>query len=118
MKNTFNKLFERIASIMFALTLVFDYFPEIGISYKVSALVMILFIVLAVITQDHLHYSIKSLKLEFLTVTSIMLLLLILSLIGGESQNGLNLDNPIIWFLYFGSLFTIIVKYKRKKTYM
>lgn len=56
MKNTFNKLFERIASIMFALTLVFDYFPEIGISYKVSALVMILFIVLAVITQDHLHY--------------------------------------------------------------
>lgn len=34
MKNTFNKLFERIASIMFALTLVFDYFPEIGISYN------------------------------------------------------------------------------------
>ena len=118
MKKKIYNLFLGMTSSSFILMIVVDFFPEaINIQLRTILFLLILFGIIAALTQD--KASIKSNPniskvLTLIFGTSIILLLVILTLMGGQSQSGIGINNPIIWLLYFVSVISVLFKKKEK----
>ncbi|GAE37686.1 hypothetical protein [Halalkalibacter akibai] len=79
---------------------------------------VVIFIVLAVITRQKGEPVFKSNKQEliFIVFSGIYFfsLLIILSLLGGVSQVGIGLTNPVLWGLYLLGVIGAYNKYKKE----
>ncbi|WP_368502799.1 hypothetical protein AB3N04_00240 (plasmid) [Alkalihalophilus sp. As8PL] len=118
MKKRVNFLSEAFAVVFFTLMVVIDFFPDIGINMSIGAIGVVTFILLAVITRHKGEpvFSSKKQELIFIVLSGIYFfsLLIILSLLGGVSQVGIGITNPILWGLYLIGVLTSYTKYKKE----
>lgn len=118
MKKRVNFISEVLVVFFFTLLVVIDFFPDIGLNMSFGAIGVVTFIVLGVITHQKGEPVFKSSKQELIfTVFSgiyLFSLLIILSLLGGVSQVGIKLTNPIIWGLYLLGVIGTYIKYKKE----
>lgn len=79
---------------------------------------VVTFLILAVITRQKGEPVFNSAKQELIfTLISglyIFLLIIILTLLGGVSQVGLGLTNPMLWGIYVIGIFVSYKKYKKE----
>jgi hypothetical protein len=119
MKKRIHFISQVLFVIFFTLTVVIDYFPHIGINKSIGITGIIIFTVMAVLTRQQGEPVFKTSKSEFkfaiLSGMYFFSLILILSLLGGVSQVGIGLDNPIIWGLYLLGVLSFYIKYRRGK---
>ena len=118
MKTRVSCISQILVVAFFTLMLVIDFFPNIGITSSIGTIGVIIFIALAVITRHKGEPEYKSSKQEFIFTLFggiyIFSLLLILTLLGGVSQAGIGLNNPILWGLYTLGLLVSYTKYKKE----
>ncbi|WP_096199963.1 hypothetical protein [Bacillus sp. FJAT-45350] len=102
----------------FTLMVVIDFFPDIGINMSIGVGGVVTFIGLAVLTRQKgepvFHSSRQELIYTVLSGIYFFSLLLLLSLLGGVSQNGIGLTNPVLWGLYLLGLLVSYNKYKKE----
>lgn len=100
MKKRVNSISQILVVLFFTLMVVIDFFPNIGINMSLCTIGVITFIILAVITRQKGEPVFNSSKQEFIFILYsgiyILSLLLILTLLGGVSQTGIGLTNPIV----------------------
>jgi hypothetical protein len=117
MNKRVNFISEVLAVCFFTLMVVIDFFPDIGINMSIGTIGIITFIVIVVITRQKGEPVFKSSKQEliFTVLSGIYLfsLLIILNLLGGVSQVGIELTNPILWGLYLIGVIGAYIKYKK-----
>ena len=116
MKNKLNNtlLYLSIVSLLFII--VADYFPNIGINSIIGVISLLIFVLLFILTHEKERKNLnprKTLIIDFIFGSSLILLLIILTLLGGESQSGISLKNPIIWLLYLIAIFSSWSNYKK-----
>lgn len=118
MKKMIHFISKVLIVVFFTLMVILDYFPTIGINMSIGTAGLIIFIVLAVITRQKGKPLFKSSKHELIFNVILGLyffsLLLILRLLGGLSQSGIELTNPIVWVLYLFGLYISYRKYKKE----
>ena len=118
MKKRVSCISQILVVAFFTLMLVIDFFPNIGITSSIGTIGVIIFIALAVITRHKGEPEYKSSKQEFIFTLFggiyIFSILLILTLLGGVSQAGIGLNNPILWGLYTLGLLVSYTKYKKE----
>lgn len=120
MKKRVNSISQILVLVFFTLMVVIDFFPNIGINMLIGTIGVVTFIVLAVITRQKGEPVFNSSKQELIfTLFSgiyIFSLLIILTLLGGVSQVGVGLTNPILWgLLYLLGVFVTYSKYKKEQ---
>lgn len=119
MKKRIHFISQVLFVVFFTLTVVIDYFPHIGINKSIGITGIITFTVIVVLTRQKGEPVFKTSKSELIfAILSGMYffsLILILSLLGGVSQVGIELDNPIIWGLYLLGVLSSYIKYRREK---
>ena len=104
--------------VFFTLMVVIDFFPNIGIPKSTGTIGVIIFLALAMITRHKGEPAYKSSKQKFISNLLggiyIFSILLILSLLGGVSQAGIGLNNPILWGLYIVGVLVSYTKYRKE----
>ncbi|WP_413367263.1 hypothetical protein [Lysinibacillus sp. 3P01SB] len=119
MKKTLNKLFLSLTILSFIFMAVLDFFPSIGISPKAAVIGVVVFVILTAVTE-YRPYTTATPKKRFrqsLIIThAILAVLILLTLAGGQSQSGISLSNPLLWVLYFFSVFASYIRYKKQPT--
>lgn len=118
MKKRVNQVSQTLLTGFFTLIVVIDFFPEIGINISIVIMGVVTCIALAFITRQKGEPIFKSSKqkLIFSLFSGIYIfsLLIILSLLGGVSQVGIEWTNPILWGLYLIEVLVSYTKYKRE----
>lgn len=116
MKKKIHILSLGLTIFFFILMLVVDYFPEaINIQLRTILFLLISFVIISGLTEDRANYESNSniSKMSTLIIgTSIMLLLIILTLIGGQSQSGISINNPLTWLVYLASIIPVFFNKK------
>lgn len=116
LKKKVHNLFFNLTIFSFVVLIILDYFPEIiNLSSKIIIMIIILFGIIAALTEGKWKEKERSNRI-LVFGTSIMLLLIFLTLIGGKSQSGIGINNPIIWLLYFTLIIPILFKKKSHDT--
>lgn len=107
--------------IFFIFMLILDFFPQIGIDVAIPLIGVTLFsllIVIIALKRDVPIFNFKNDKRDLISYIVIgaclLLLIAILTLIGGRSQSDIRLNDPIIWFIYLGGAIYFFKKTKRK----
>ncbi|RHW37500.1 hypothetical protein D1B33_08155 [Lysinibacillus yapensis] len=118
MKKTMNKLFKMLSILSFTGMIIIDHFPVMSI--KPLAVSTLTLAILATITNDRsVLKKFPNLRKELFELIyllgGLLLLFLLLTLLGGESQSGIGLNNPTIWILFAISTITILVRYLKLK---
>ena len=118
MQRRVNSISEILVVVLFTLMVVIDFFPNIGINMSVGAIGVVTFIALAVITRQKGEPVFNSSKQELIFALFsgiyIFSLLIILTLLGGVSQVGIGLTNPILWGLPLLGVLVSYSKYKKQ----
>ena len=118
MKNRVNYISQTLVAGFFTLIVVIDFFPDIGINISIGIMGVVTFIVLAFITRQNGEPVFKSSKQKliftFFSGIYIFSLLIILSLLGGVSQVGIEWTNPILWGLFLIEVLVSYTKYKKE----
>ncbi|MEG0385602.1 MAG: hypothetical protein RR642_12695 [Solibacillus sp.] len=118
MKTRVNYISQTLVVGFFTLMVVIDFFPDKGINMSIVIMGGVTFIVLAFITRQIGKPVFKSSKQEliftFFSGIYIFSLLIILSLLGGVSQAGIGLTNPIPWVIYLIGVLVSYTKYKKE----
>lgn len=118
MKKRVNSISQILVVMFFTLMVVIDFFPNIGINKSIGTIGIVTFIVLAVITRKKGEPVFNSSKQEFVFILFsgiyIISILIILTLLGGVSQAGIGLTNPILWGLYLIGILVSYTKYKKE----
>lgn len=116
MKIRIKSISENLVVVFFTLMVVIDFFPNIGINRSIGIGGVVTFLILAVITRQKGEPVFNSAKQELIFTLIfgiyIFLLIIILTLLGGVSQVGLGLTNPMLWGIY---VIGILVSYKKYK---
>ena len=117
MKKKIHNLFSGLTIFSFILMIVVDFFPEaINIQLRTILFILILVGIIAALTKDKAIIKSNPIISKVPTLsfgTSLILLLVILTLMGGQSESGIGINNPIIWLLYFASVISVLFKKKR-----
>ncbi|MDZ5472884.1 hypothetical protein SM124_14215 [Bacillus sp. 31A1R] len=118
MKKRMNRIATIFLLLFFMLCIVIDHFPEMNIEMSVGSTGVIFFVLLSIFTQEWGTPIFKSnkQKLKFNVYSGLALItfLVILNALGGISQSGLHLNNPILWFIYFVSVLASYIKYREE----
>ena len=118
MKKRISSISQILVVVFFTLMVVIDFFPNIGINKSIGTIGVVTFIALAVFTRQKGEPVFNSGKQEFIfTLFSgvyIFSILIILTLLGGVSQVGIGLTNPILWGLYLIGILVSYTKYKKE----
>ncbi|MFN7252383.1 MAG: hypothetical protein ACK4M9_16620 [Anaerobacillus sp.] len=118
MKKRVNFISQALAVVFFTLVVIIDFFPDIGINMSIGVIGFVTFIMFAVLTRQKQEQVFSSSKQVLIfTVfsgTYFFSLLIILSLLGGASQVGVGLTNPILWGLYLIGALVSYTKYKKE----
>ncbi|WP_163969427.1 hypothetical protein [Oceanobacillus halotolerans] len=118
MKKRINFVSQSLAAGFFTLVIIIDFFPNLGINMLFGIAGFIIFVLLAAITHQKGEPLYRSSKQEFIfTVLSgiyLFSLLIILNLLGGNSQSAISLTHPILLVLYFSALLFSYIRYKKK----
>lgn len=118
MKNRVNYISQTLLTGFFTLIVVIDFFPEIGINFLIVIMGVVTCIALAFFTRQKGEPIFKSSKqkliFSFFSGIYIFSLLIILSLLGGVSQVGIEWTNPILWGLYLIEVLVSYTKYKKE----
>lgn len=118
MKRKIHHLFLGLTTFFFIFLVVLDFFPAaINIQSKIIIFLIILFGIISVVTQDKDNVKsnayISKIGSPLILTTLLVLLIIILTLMGGQSQSGVGIDNPVIWLLYLATIISVLFK-KRK----
>ncbi len=118
MKNKVNILSEVLVLVFLTLMIVIDFFPDIGISMSVGVIGVVTFIILSIITRQKGKSVFNPRKQELIIIVCfglyIFTVLLILRLLGGQSQVGIELTNPLLWGLYLIGITVAYSNYKKE----
>jgi len=122
MKKMIQYGFVFLASLSFVLLIVKDYFPEAPLVADLSTRAFIIaFIAFAVglaATRDSKKplFPTKKIEIGFQLVATVLflVLLVVLTNLGGYSRAGIGLDNPIILILFVGSIPFYLFRLKRE----
>jgi len=105
--------------VAFTLLMVHDFFPATLSFLKIPhwAIIVIILIIFICISSfnDKEKEAERAFKWNIFTSFYLMSLIILLSLLGGKSAAGLSLDSPIVWALFFVSIFKIYDEVKRKQ---
>ena len=116
MKKRVNSISQILVGVFFTLMIVIDFFPNIGINKAIGIIGVVTFLALGVITRQKGERVFNSSKQEFIFTLFqgiyILSILVILTLLGGVSQVGIGLTNPLLWGLY---LIGVLVSFKNYK---
>lgn len=105
-----------------ALLLAYDFFPEVNGFIQLSKPLFIGLFLLTLFSDFFINrlQKVPSPKSDLLwqTILSSYLLLLIIAftLLGGASQVGISLSNPVLWIVLLITFFDISKQYKKMKT--
>ncbi len=119
MKKTLNKLFLSLTILSFIFMAVLDFFPSLGISPKAAVIGVVVFVILTAVTEYRPYTTAtpkKRFRQSLLITHAILAVLILLTLAGGQSQSGISLSNPLLWVLYFFSVFASYIRYKKQPT--
>ncbi|MDX8046619.1 hypothetical protein SH601_11560 [Gracilibacillus sp. S3-1-1] len=114
------KLLSPLIILVLTAMLVFDYFPALSdivpIPIGVFIFIVIALIVINVIFNkniEHTYNEKKSLKSNLLLTGYFIVLMVVLTLLGGKSVTGISLDNGILWMLILFSVVNTILRWRR-----
>ena len=118
MKKRVDFLSQAFAMIFFTLMIIIDFFPQIGINMSVGVVGFGTFFLIIVIIRKKGEpvFSSNKQELIFIILFGIYFfsLLIILSLVGGVSQAGIGLTNPVLWGLYLIGVLASYTRYKKE----
>ena len=108
--------------MLFAMTvlLAYDFFPKFNnliIIPKPLLITLIIFIVLASIFSNRIQKvdSIEILRYQIITLLYLFMLVVLFTILGGSSQVGITLRNPVLWIVIAISVFEIFQQQKKLK---
>ncbi|HWK23330.1 MAG TPA: hypothetical protein VNS08_09905 [Ureibacillus sp.] len=117
MNNLLSKVFLLLAALSFCLLIILDFFPVIEFHKIYSFIGILLFGFLSAITDKNNSSKNKPAKQILLmwaiAPTALILLLVVLTLLGGHSESGVGIDNPVIWILYIGTIISAGLRLKK-----
>jgi hypothetical protein len=118
MKKRVNSISQILVVVFFTLMIVIDFFPNIGINKAIGIIGVVTFLALGVITRQKGERVFNSSKQEFIFTLFlgiyILSILVILTLLGGVSQVGIGLTNPLLWGLYLIGVLVSFNNYKKE----
>ncbi|MFS0763546.1 hypothetical protein [Peribacillus phoenicis] len=103
--------------LLFSILIIFDYFPNIVFNAIPKTTLTIGIISLAliyiVINRGNAKESENSLILEAVFIFYTLVLLVVLTLMGGKSNVGISLKNPILWFVLLLTIADMTLRYRK-----
>lgn len=117
MINFFSKIFLCLTVLCFGLLIIIDFFPNIYIDKNIFAIGVLLFGILSSILDKTLKSKSKTAKqsliVSIIIPTALIIYLVLLTILGGSSQSGIGLNNPVVWLLYIAAILGGYIKYKK-----
>ncbi len=117
MINFFSKIFLCLTVLCFGLLIIIDFFPNINIDKNIFAIGVLLFGILSSILDKTLKSKSKTAKqsliVSIIIPTALIIYLVLLTILGGSSQSGIGLNNPVVWLLYIVAILGGYIKYKK-----
>lgn len=117
------KLLTRIVIfLLFSILIIIDYFPfNLDDSFfnnkSISFIIIALVVINSVIHRNNANRNEKtSLISEVILVSYILILISLLTILGGESSTGISFNNAVFWFVLLLSIIDMISRYKKLKT--
>ncbi|MGE7690131.1 hypothetical protein ACQKMI_13120 [Lysinibacillus sp. NPDC097214] len=116
----FIKPVDFIFILAFTLLFVLDYFPNIPLADSIPkgvliALILGLFIFSLIFKKDRDINNKEILQWQIFLTIYILLIMGILTILGGQSSSGIAFDNGVFWIVLLISLFDIYSQYKKFK---
>ena len=107
-----------LSMLGFTFLLINDFFPEVLPFLKVSkwmilALIFVIFICISFVGEKEKEES-WTFKWTLFSSIYLILLMIVLSLLGGQSTSGISLDSSIVWALFLVSLFQLANQLRRR----
>lgn len=117
MINFFSKIFLSLTVLCFGLLIIIDFFPNINIDKNIFVIGVLLFGILSSILDRTLKSKSKTAKqsliVSIIIPTALIIYLVLLTILGGSSQSGIGLNNPVVWLLYIAAILGGYIKYKK-----
>lgn len=117
MINFFSKIFLSLTVLCFGLLIIIDFFPNINIDKNIFVIGVLLFGILSSILDRTLKSKSKTAKqsliVSIIIPIALIIYLVLLTILGGSSQSGIGLNNPVVWLLYIAAILGGYIKYKK-----
>lgn len=109
-----------ISLIIFTPVIVFDYFPNLSLARAIpNGIFLWLFLSLLFISFLFKRFSDdnprEGLEWQVLSLVYLLLLLALLTILGGQSTAGIAFDSPFLWLILLISCFDIYSRWKKLK---
>ncbi|KGR78596.1 hypothetical protein [Ureibacillus sinduriensis] len=117
MINFLSKIFFCLTVVCFGLLIIIEFFQNINIDKKIMVISVLLFGILSSIFERTITSKIKTAKqsliISIIIPTALIIYLVLLTILGGSSQSGIGLNNPVVWLMYIATIVGGYVKYKK-----
>lgn len=109
-----------ILMLGFTILMIHDFFPETLLALRIPqwliiGMILVIFICISFLS-DKGEENEREITWNIFTSFYVMFLIVLLSLLGGQSTSGISLDSPIVWALFFISVFKIYEELKRRQS--
>lgn len=107
--------------VILTLLIIYDYFPQLIYFLHIPKSVLVGLLLLTIIIGIFMNYlqkevsSKSTLSWQVTTILYLLALISILTLLGGTSQVGISLSNPVLWIVLLISVFELVREYKKVK---
>ncbi|WP_164669704.1 hypothetical protein [Virgibacillus doumboii] len=112
-------LLEIILLVLLTIMLIADYFPELPTSdwFPVSALLwlMLAMFLISFVVKDKAPDRLNKVKWRLSLLLYMIVLLALLTLLGGHSSVGISFDNSFLWIVIFAGLLEVYLEWKKVK---
>ena len=114
------KFLQVITLIIFTLLIVNDYFPNLSLARTIPDDILLwvifgLFFISFLFDKVKSHNHKERLKWQVLSLIYFLLLLALLTILGGQSTAGIAFDSPFLWIILLISCFDIYFRWKKLK---
>ncbi|MBZ5202868.1 hypothetical protein HU147_16800 [Planomicrobium chinense] len=109
-----------VLMVGFTLLMIQDFFPATLLAIKIPqgiiiGTILVIFICISFFSDKEKEKE-RGFKWNIFTSFYVIFLIVLLSLLGGQSTSGISLDSPIVWALFFISVFKIYEEFKRRQS--
>lgn len=109
--------YEPFFLVCITILLIFDYFPEIPLIniiplYAIKWIILTLFLITILISHRNKE---NTLKWQIFIVSFILVLMGLLTVIGGNSASGISFGNKYLWVVLFITILDMLSQFKKYK---
>lgn len=103
--------------VLFSILIIIDYFPSnLDVSKSISFIIIALVVINSVIHRNNANRNEKtSLISEVILVSYILILISVLTILGGKSSTGISFNNAMFWFVLLLSIIDMISRHNKLK---